>query len=47
MTQADWDKLYEQFKNDPKARTFEDDSLDYTLKRYREDQNKSLWDKLR
>ena len=47
MTKEDRDKLYEQFKKDPNAKTFEDDSLDYTLRRYREDQNKSFWDKFR
>lgn len=40
MTKADWDKVYQDFLNDPNAKRYEDDSLDYTLKRYWEDQNK-------
>ena len=47
MTQKDRDELYKKFLNDPEAKTYADDSLDYTLKNYWEKNNKTFWDKLR
>ena len=47
MTEKDWDELYKKFLNDPDAKTYADDSLDYTLKNYWEKNNKTFWDKLR
>lgn len=47
MTQKDRNELYKKFLNDPEAKTYADDSLDYTLKNYWEENNKTFWDKLR
>ena len=47
MSKEDWDKVYQDFLNDPNAKRYEDDSLDYTLKKYWEENNKSFLDKLR
>lgn len=47
MTDKDRDELYNKFLNDPDAKRYADDSLDYTLKNYWEENNKTFWDKLR
>lgn len=46
MTDADWDKLYEEFVNDPKAKTYDEDSKDYTLKKYWIEKNTDRLDDL-
>lgn len=46
MTDADWDKLYEEFVKDPKAKTYDDDSKDYTLKKYWIEKNTDRLDDL-
>lgn len=46
MTQEDWDKLYEEYMNDPDAKRFSDDTLQENLNYYWEQKNKSNLDKL-
>lgn len=47
MTQADRDKLKEEYKNDPKAKNFIDDTEQENLEYYWKQKNRSIRDKLR
>jgi len=46
MTQADRDKLREQYKNDPNAKNFIDDTEQENLEYYWKQQNRDFRDKL-
>ena len=46
MTDKDWNKVYEERKNDPDVTRYSDDSIDYQVRKYREDKNTSWTDKM-
>ena len=46
MTDADRDTVYQEFANDSKAKTYDEDSQDYTLKKYRLEKNTNRLDDL-